>query len=195
MRAFLGGTSREVARLAVGGLELEPDLARRAADPDGGWRVGHVEAERAAAALGYVARLTQRLAHLLDVPLRYPLRFANSRSSVFSHALPAGTFGCVQGSLLYLLTLRAGKDDSHTCRSDMSTHSANCRCLWFCPVWHPVENYRPGWQSWNLVGHISVWCVSAVWLCMSPREMHQGGRSQMARLDLVLKRQSPSRTF
>ncbi|KAK9915911.1 hypothetical protein WJX75_005884 [Coccomyxa subellipsoidea] len=84
---------REVARLAVGGLELEPDLARRAADPDGGWRVGHVEAERAAAALGYVARLTQRLAHLLDVPLRYPLRFANSRSSVFSHALPAGTFG------------------------------------------------------------------------------------------------------
>ncbi|BDA44341.1 hypothetical protein COCOBI_05-5250 [Coccomyxa sp. Obi] len=84
---------REVARLAVGGLELEPDVVRRAADPDGGWRVGGPEAERAAAALGYVARLVQRLASLLDVPLRYPLRFANSRSSVFSHPFPAGTVG------------------------------------------------------------------------------------------------------
>ena len=45
-------------------------------------------------AQGYVARLVQRLASLLGVPLRYPLRFANSRSSVFSHPLPAGSAGC-----------------------------------------------------------------------------------------------------
>ncbi len=88
----------------MGGLELEPDLARRAADPDGGWRVGHAEAERAAAALGYVARLTQRLAHLLDVPLRYPLRFANSRSSVFSHPPPAGTIGCAPWIINIMMT-------------------------------------------------------------------------------------------
>ena len=36
-------------------------------------------------------RLTQRLAAILDVPLRYPLRFANSRSAIYSHAPPAGT--------------------------------------------------------------------------------------------------------
>lgn len=81
----------------VGGLELEPDLARRAADPDGGgWRAGGAAAERAAAALGYVARLVQRLAALLDVPLRYPLRFANSRSSILSHPPPAASPGCAR---------------------------------------------------------------------------------------------------
>ncbi len=53
---------------------------------------------------GYVARLVQRLASLLDVPLRYPLRFANSRSSVFSHPLPAGTVGCASKSMTFLLS-------------------------------------------------------------------------------------------
>lgn len=43
----------------MGGLELEPDVVRRAADPDGGWRVGGAEAERAAAAL---------VSHLLQLP-------------------------------------------------------------------------------------------------------------------------------
>ncbi len=83
---------REVARLTICGLELEPDLAKRALDGDG-WGLGAAEAERAAAALGYMARLAERLAALLDVPLRYPLRFANSRSSVFSYPEPAGNLG------------------------------------------------------------------------------------------------------
>ena len=60
--------------------ELEPDLAKKILDTD---------AEMAAAAVGYATRLTQRLAALLDVPLRYPLRFANSRSSIYSHG-PSG---------------------------------------------------------------------------------------------------------
>ena len=77
---------REVSQLTIGGLDLEPDLARKILDTD---------AELAAAAVGYATRLTQRLATLLDVPLRYPLRFANSRSSILSHAAPAGTIRCV----------------------------------------------------------------------------------------------------
>ena len=72
---------REVSQLAIVGLDLEPDLAKKIMDTD---------AEMAAAAIGYAARLTQRLAALLDVPLRYPLHFVNSRSSIYSHAPPAG---------------------------------------------------------------------------------------------------------
>ncbi len=78
----------------MGGLDLEPDLARRAPDLDAGWRMGAAEAEAAAAALGCVARLTERLASLLDVPLRYPLRFGGSRSAVASCPPPAGDLGC-----------------------------------------------------------------------------------------------------
>ena len=76
---------REVSQLSVGGLELEPDLAKKILDTD---------AELSAAAIGYAVRLTQRLAAILDVPLRYPLRFANSRSTIYSHAPPAGTVRC-----------------------------------------------------------------------------------------------------
>ena len=54
---------REYSQLAIGGLELEPDLAKKILDTD---------AELAAAAVGYATRLTQRLAAMLDVPLRYP---------------------------------------------------------------------------------------------------------------------------
>lgn len=80
----------------MGGLDLEPDLARRAPDLDAGWRMGAAEAEAAASALGYVARLTERLANLLDVPLRYPLRFGGSRSAVYSCPPPAGDLGCAR---------------------------------------------------------------------------------------------------
>ncbi len=82
---------REYSQLAIGGLELEPDLAKKILDTD---------AELAAAAVGYATRLTQRLAAMLDVPLRYPLRFANSRSSIYSHAPPAGNIRYVQSILL-----------------------------------------------------------------------------------------------
>ena len=90
---------REVSQLSVGGLELEPDLAKKILDTD---------AELSAAAIGYAVRLTQRLAAILDVPLRYPLRFANSRSTIYSHAPPAGTVRYVHAvsttkSLLWLL--------------------------------------------------------------------------------------------
>jgi hypothetical protein len=68
-------------------------VARHTLDADGGWGMDTAEAERAAAALGYVARVAERLAAVLDVPLRYPLRFANSRSAVFSQPLPAGDLG------------------------------------------------------------------------------------------------------
>ena len=78
---------REVSQLAIGGLDLEPDLAKKILDTD---------AELAAAAVGYATRLTQRLGALLDVPLRYPLRFANSRSTIYSHAPPAGTIRSVR---------------------------------------------------------------------------------------------------
>ena len=87
-------------KLTVGGLELEPDLARRAADPDAGWGVGAAEAERAAASLGYAARITDRLANLLDVPLRYPIGFGGSRSSIATAPLPAGDLGCVRWKCL-----------------------------------------------------------------------------------------------
>ena len=40
---------------------------------------------RAAAALGYVAAMVDRLAGYLDVPLRYPLLLLGSRSAVLEH--------------------------------------------------------------------------------------------------------------
>ncbi len=74
---------REVARLAVGGLELEPDVARRAADPDGGWRAGGAEAERAAAAL-------------VSQPLQQLMRFCHFVGGADRHCPAARLFsgGC-----------------------------------------------------------------------------------------------------
>lgn len=95
-------------KLTVGGVELEPDLARRAADPDAGWGVGAAEAERAAASLGYAARITERLANLLDVPLRYPIRFWGSRSSIATAPPPAGELGCAQRVALSLRACMPG---------------------------------------------------------------------------------------
>ena len=86
---FVRHMCREVSQLAIGGLDLEPDLAKKILDTD---------AELAAAAVGYATRLTQRLAALLDVPLRYPLRFANSRSTIYSHAPPAGTIRSIRAA-------------------------------------------------------------------------------------------------
>lgn len=51
---------------------------------------------KAAAALGYAAHVTQALATYLSVPLKYPLKPANSRSAVLERPQPARllSLGC-----------------------------------------------------------------------------------------------------
>lgn len=73
-------------RLQICGLELRPDLAKRGIQGCLGWDGDSDEEQRIAAALGYVALVTERLAGYLDVPLRFPLRIRASRSAVMDPA-------------------------------------------------------------------------------------------------------------
>ena len=76
--------SREVARLAIGSLDLEPSLGRRSSESLSalGWESDVDEQRRVAAALGYAAHVTHHLAGYLGVPLRYPIVPASSRSTI-----------------------------------------------------------------------------------------------------------------
>jgi hypothetical protein len=53
--------------LAVLGLVLNPDLAKRSMEGSVGWEGTFDEEQRAAAALGYVAHLVDRIAIYCDV--------------------------------------------------------------------------------------------------------------------------------
>jgi hypothetical protein len=81
-RSPLSSPPPPTPRLQICGLELRPDLARRALEGSVGWGGDADEEERAAAALGYVAAATDALAAYLGVPLRFPLRPRASRSAV-----------------------------------------------------------------------------------------------------------------
>jgi len=84
---------REVARLAIGSLSLEPYIERQRSDNLASLgRQSEKERDmRLAAALGYAAHVTHHLADYLGVPLRYPLRPANSRSAVLEGQAAVGS--------------------------------------------------------------------------------------------------------
>ncbi|KAK9803272.1 hypothetical protein WJX72_004606 [[Myrmecia] bisecta] len=82
--------TRRVAKLSIGGLALDALVVRRGLEGTLGWEGDRQEEIKVAAALGYVAAATARLADYLDVPLRYPIHAANSRSTILDHAPPAG---------------------------------------------------------------------------------------------------------
>ncbi|GBF94205.1 hypothetical protein Rsub_06475 [Raphidocelis subcapitata] len=92
-----GSVSLSSARLQICGLELGLDLARRSLAGSLGWDGESDEEQRVAAALGYVAAVTERLAWYLGVPLRFPLVPRGSRSAVLDpapvHQQPAGDRG------------------------------------------------------------------------------------------------------
>ena len=81
---------REIARLAIGALDLEPTIGRQRSENLAalGRESEKDEEVRLAVALGYAAHVTHHLAGYLDVPLKYPIRPANSRSAVQDHQLP-----------------------------------------------------------------------------------------------------------
>ena len=79
-------SSREIARLAIGSLTLEPYLARQNSDnlPVLGQQSNKDKEIKLAAALGYAAHVTHNLAGYLGVPLKYPIQPANSHSIIIS---------------------------------------------------------------------------------------------------------------
>lgn len=79
-----------MARLSIGALDLEPSLWRQKSGNLAAlsWDSETEEELKAAAALGYAAHVTQALACYLNVPLKYPLRAANSRSAVQERQSP-----------------------------------------------------------------------------------------------------------
>lgn len=81
---------REIARLAIGSLSLEPYLDRQHSDnlPVIGQQSDKEKEIKLAAALGYAAHVTFHLAQFLGVPLRYPIRPSNSRSVIITAAEP-----------------------------------------------------------------------------------------------------------
>eukprot|EP00955_Chlamydomonas_euryale_P012337 132668-Chlamydomonas_euryale.AAC.1 len=109
-RPGVGGGPRGApspVRLAIVGLEVPADLLRRVLyDGEGSFD----EEQRAAAALGYIAHVVDRLAAYLAVPLRYPPGPAMSRSLLFDHAplvsvddTPGGASGLLMRGLAALV--------------------------------------------------------------------------------------------
>lgn len=119
-------------RLLVCGLELHPNLARRGLEGTMGWGGDYDEEQRVAAALGYVAHIVDRLAAFLDIPLRFPVVPAVSKSTICDFA-PA----------------------HHQLVEDHSKCAQNSKCTlkcWFCssmeyiwPVWHSLYDTASYW--------------------------------------------------
>jgi len=84
---------REVARLAIGTLSLEPYIERQKSDnlASLGRQSDKEKDMRLAAALGYAAHVTHHLAGYLGVPLKYPIKPANSRSAVVEGQAPVSS--------------------------------------------------------------------------------------------------------
>lgn len=89
---FLCWCCRQAALLTIGGLDLEPLLGRGGLDGIMNWEGDKQEMRRAAAALGYLASVVERLGFYLDVPLRYPIKLGNCKSVILGHAAAAGSF-------------------------------------------------------------------------------------------------------
>lgn len=83
---------RQAALLTIGGLDLDSLLGRGGLDGIMNWQGDKQEMRRAAAALGYLAAVLERLGFYLDVPLRYPIKPGNCKSVVLSHAAAAGSY-------------------------------------------------------------------------------------------------------
>ena len=78
--------------LTIGGLDLDPLLGRGGLDGIMNWEGDKQEMRRAAAALGYLASVVERLGFYLDVPLRYPIKPGNCKTVILSHAATAGSY-------------------------------------------------------------------------------------------------------
>lgn len=92
---------REIARLAIGSLSLEPYLDRQNSDTLHviGQQSDKEKDIKLAAALGYAAHVTYHLAQYLGVPLKYPIKPSNSHSTVTTAAqttvtAPYGRYEC-----------------------------------------------------------------------------------------------------
>lgn len=81
--------------LAIGGLYLPPALYRDRPNEDvpNPLDSDPEQTRRTASALGYVAHVTALLGLYLDIPLRYPVRAAESKSAVLDAAAPASRSG------------------------------------------------------------------------------------------------------
>ena len=84
---------REIARLAIGSLSLEPYLDRQNSDTLHviGQQSDKEKDLKLAAALGYAAHVTHYLAQYLGVPLKYPIKPSNSHSVITTAAQPLVT--------------------------------------------------------------------------------------------------------
>ena len=56
------------------------------------WEGDKQDMRQAAAALGYLASVVQRLGFYLDVPLRYPIKLGNCKTVILSQATTAGSY-------------------------------------------------------------------------------------------------------
>lgn len=83
---------RQAALLTIGGLDLDPLLGRGGLDGVMNWEGDKQEMRRAAAALGYLASVVERLGFYLDIPLRYPIMLGNCKTVILSHAAAAGSY-------------------------------------------------------------------------------------------------------
>ena len=91
-RALEDASCRQAALLTIGGLDLDPLLGRGGLDGIMNWEGDKREMRRAAAALGYLAAVVERLGFYLDIPLRYPIKLGNCKSGMLSHAAAAGAY-------------------------------------------------------------------------------------------------------
>ena len=104
---------RHEVRLTIGGLEVNPSTWAGAFDPHGrSW--DPVEDRIAGIALGYVAHFVSCCANYLNIPLRYPIRFCGSQSSIFDNWNPVGEWNPSIASSMYNVHPRNKQGDIQT---------------------------------------------------------------------------------
>lgn len=101
---------RQAALLTIGGLDLDPLLGKGGLNGIMNWEGDRHDMRKAAAALGYLAAVVERLGFYLDVPLRYPIRLGNCKSLMLSHAGTAGNHSSTP-------------TDQHSADRQQTTHS------------------------------------------------------------------------
>ena len=85
-------STKNVVKLTICGMSLDSSVWRNAFDPGGGYDWDPTQDRAASVALGYAALFVDRMAEMLGVPLRYPIRFRGSQSVVVDNYPPAGNW-------------------------------------------------------------------------------------------------------
>ena len=157
------GSAQQPIHLSVVGIELPADLVRRILHGLDG-QVGPDEETRIAAALGYIAHILDRLSFYLDIPLRFPLTPAMSKSILHDPAplvvpeqssveigsnLIARGFSALADALTQPWDLGGAPGSGHRSRGRMVAEGGEADATRANPSLDLDLFSDPGWQSNN----------------------------------------------